>query len=264
MRARLIGLVSAVVLVLAIAPGAAAITNGTYDGDAHPYVGLVALYAADGTYDGRCSGTLISPTVVVTAGHCTYGESYAYVFFDPDLTDSVLDFSNLIAAGQGIRGTPVTYPTYDPNDFYAYDVGVILLSQPVFMNTYGALPTPYLLDTLVAPRGSHVSLTHVGYGVQQLAGADISQRARYVADSPRVVNLYTALTGNVYMMTSNNNGRWRGGTCFGDSGGPTFLQATNQLVAITSWGISPNCTGVDYQMRLDLPDVLGWLYGFMG
>ena len=263
MRARFIGLLSALALTVAIAPSAGAITNGQYDGDAHPYVGLVAFYGADGTYQGRCTGTLLNPTVFLTAGHCTHGSSYAYVFFDPDLTDSVLNFSNLIAAGEGIRGTPITYPTYDPANFYTYDVGVVLLDTPMPVGTYGVLPGPYLLDTLTADKSNKVVLTHVGYGVQQLAGPDIAERIRYVAASPRIIGLYDALTGGVYVRTSNNNGKWVGGTCFGDSGGPSFLQGTNQLVAITSWGISPNCTGVDYQMRLDLPEVLNWLNGYL-
>ena len=263
MRARIIGLICAVALLLAIAPAAGAITNGQYDGDQHPYVGLVALYGADGTYQGRCTGTLISPTVVLTAGHCTYGSSYAYVFFDPDVTDSTLNFSNLILAGQGILGTPVSHPQYDPFAFYSYDIGVVLLSAPVMSNTYGVLPQePGLLDMLTADRSNHVVLTHVGYGVQQLAGPDIAERARYFGTA-RIINLYDSMTGNVYVRTSNNNGRYQGGTCFGDSGGPTFLQGTNQLVAITSWGISPNCTGVDYQARLDVADVLNWLNLFV-
>src|SRR6476619_8653980 len=59
---------------LAAASPAAAITNGAPDGNGHPNVGgLVADHAySDGTWL-YCSGTLISPTVFLTAAHCAEG-----------------------------------------------------------------------------------------------------------------------------------------------------------------------------------------------
>ena len=40
---------------------------------------------------------------------------------------------------------------------------------------------------------------------------------------------------------ANNPGGGRGGTCFGDSGGPTLLGDTDVIVGVTSWGFSPTC-----------------------
>ena len=57
-------------LTLAASP-AGAVTDGAPDGDGHPYVGLMVAKDKDGAPLWRCSGTLLSSTVYLTAGHCT-------------------------------------------------------------------------------------------------------------------------------------------------------------------------------------------------
>src|SRR5690348_8429387 len=72
-----------VAAVLVPAAPAGAIVGGTPD-TVHTNVGLVRFTTADGRF--RCSGTLISPTVVLTAGHCTEGPATdVYVSFDDAL-----------------------------------------------------------------------------------------------------------------------------------------------------------------------------------
>ena len=81
MRFRVLALLIAVVGFMAIATPAQAIKGGVPDDGAHPYVGQLLFYdptAIDPRFDDpggwfNCSGTLVSPTVVVTAGHCTFG-----------------------------------------------------------------------------------------------------------------------------------------------------------------------------------------------
>ncbi|MCU0501352.1 MAG: trypsin-like serine protease, partial [Anaerolineae bacterium] len=70
MRTKLL-LVLTLVLVLAVVAPAAAITDGEPDGERHPYVGLMVAQDANHNPLWRCSGTLLSPTLFLTAGHCT-------------------------------------------------------------------------------------------------------------------------------------------------------------------------------------------------
>ena len=76
--------IAAVVMVLpAAALPAVGITGGEVD-TTHTNVGFIRFTTVDGRF--RCSGTLISQTVVLTAGHCTEGPATnVYVSFDDNL-----------------------------------------------------------------------------------------------------------------------------------------------------------------------------------
>src|SRR3954470_8413685 len=67
-------------LTFLLATPVQAITNGTLDGDAHPNVGaVIAIYTPISDKPiVWCSGTLVAPTLFLTAAHC--------VADDPDLT----------------------------------------------------------------------------------------------------------------------------------------------------------------------------------
>ncbi|MFD1734170.1 trypsin-like serine protease [Deinococcus malanensis] len=61
----------------------------------------------------------------------------------------------------------------------------------------------------------------------------------------------SSISGSQSVQFTNNPGRGGGGTCYGDSGGPIFLNNSSQLVAVTSFGIVANCKGNDFAFRLD-------------
>ncbi len=83
MMRRIVVPIIALGMLLLTALPAAAVTDGQPDGTDHPYVGLAVFYDEDGNPTHRCSGTLISANVFLTAGHCTYQTAFAQVWFDP-------------------------------------------------------------------------------------------------------------------------------------------------------------------------------------
>jgi hypothetical protein len=222
----------------------------------------------DGVPTLRCSGTLISPRIFLTAGHCTYGASAVRVWFYSDMTYNTVPFPLYPYGGKGsgaTEGTPYTHPQYDPNAFYLYDLGVVVLDKPVKMGKYGALPALDILDKLVNQRGQQdVSFTSVGYGLQlsfpdATSWKDSAARIRMVA-YPKLDQINTGFTGTQSLVLSNNAAT--GGTCFGDSGGPNFIDGSNIVGAVTSFGINDTCGGTGGVYRVDRADDLAWLATF--
>lgn len=126
-RKALVGLVA--LLVVALAIPALAITNPIPDGNAHPQVGQLMFYVPD-EIDSRfpatdpgawfnCSGTVIADTVVLTAGHCTYGigDGGASTTRSADTTgDGAINVYDVIdLAGEG--GTDIWFTTTNPSDY---------------------------------------------------------------------------------------------------------------------------------------------------
>ena len=66
------------------------------------------------------------------------------------------------------------------------------------------------------------------------------------------------LTPQILQLNGNpQDTRDGGGTCFGDSGGPVFLNG--YLVAVTSYGYTENCRYLGGYQRVDIPVVQSWL-----
>ena len=242
------------------------IKHGSLDGAGHPYVGLMIAQDAAGAPLWRCSGTLISPTLFLPAGHCTEAPAaHVEIWFDADV-ESGIPANGYPNTGQ-VGGVPHTHPQYDPDAFYLYDLGVVVLEAPMAMSTYGALPTLDVLDGMARKRGQKdLSFTAVGYGLQQsfpdaAAWKNQARRVRMVAH-PKLIQINTGYTGDGSLLLSNN--ARTGGTCFGDSGGPNFIGATNVIGGVTSFGKNSTCAGTGGVYRVDRADDLAWLATFTG
>jgi secreted trypsin-like serine protease len=259
MRRSLAAALAALGLSLVTATAVFAILWGQPDNGRHPYVGMLAFFDADNVYSHRCSGTLVSSTVIVTAAHCTSGMASARAHFDEVVTVDRTDPRN------GLRGTPFTHPGFD--DFASgfagetFDIGVVVLQKAPKGVQTGRLPTLNYLDQLAARLGTQgVTFTTVGYGVQDVTPAVVAEIRRLVAEV-RLVSLKEALVDGSQIATTGAKGTG-GATCFGDSGGP-FFRDERTVVAVTSWGPNPTCAGTGYAYRTDTATARTFLRQFV-
>jgi secreted trypsin-like serine protease len=246
MRRLLTACIAVTLLLCSAVSPAGAITNGQPDDNWHPYVGLIT------DYQSYCSGTLISPTVLLTAAHCITG------FGGPDYASSVVvsfapddAFSNTQATASAMYVEPL-----------GFDVGVVILNEDMGHLGQGYLPAEGAVDWL----SNKTPLTAVGYGFTgytpgggppQPAGDD---GTRLYATTEFINNNHNYAPQ--FMKLSTNPGQGKGGTCFGDSGGPIFADDQFTILGIASWGGS-NCNGLSYAQRMDLYEVLTWVYEFL-
>jgi hypothetical protein len=273
-------------LAIAAAP-ASAVTGNFEPDDEHPYVGLVVFYDAEGNFLWRCSGSLLTPTVLLTAGHCTdqdaeespvsarvYFQQDAGANYDPTTgIDPVSGYPETCAAGT----LGVTCATSDElydfgfDDFAGFpntrDVGLVILDQPITLSEYGSLAAPGTLDPLATQRGRQdVTFTVSGYGLSYTNPVfTVSYRSRLMAETT-LVNLNSANAGGFNIQLSSAPANGRGGTCFGDSGGPVFLGGfeSDLIVGVNSFVLNNNCAGVGFGFRVDSVEVQEWIESIIG
>lgn len=256
-----------------------AITDGKLDGNAHPAVVLL-LMEIGGQPAFRCSATLLSPTVVLTAGHCTNDfpdELYSgmRVFTESDVQAGIGTTNNYPFAGpNAVEAVSwAAHPLYETAPFFVHDVGVVVLSAPINLpaSQYGQLPTVNQFDDLKTQRGKKdLTFTAVGYGLQEsfpeaAMWKATNTRTRFSA-TPRLIQINVpGFTGPFSMLLSNNHST--GGTCFGDSGGPNFYGAgsteTKIVAGVTSFGKNGNCAGTGGVFRTDRQDVLDFVKSYL-
>ncbi len=244
-----------------------AVTNGELDGEDHPWVVLL-LMEVGGQPAFRCSGTLLSATVLLTAGHCTNnfpGAPYTgmRVFTESDVDNGTNNYP--FAGPNAVEAVSfAAHPLYETAPFFVHDVGVVILKKPgVRLDEYGTLPEVDELDVLATQRGlQDITFTSVGYGLQQINPVFIqADRIRMFAQ-PHLIQINTpGFTGDFSLLLSNNHAT--GGTCFGDSGGPNFLDESNVVAGVTSFGLNGNCAGTGGVFRMDRADVLAFVNLFL-
>jgi secreted trypsin-like serine protease len=217
------------------------------------HTGVGALVRYNGTRLSQlCSGVLISPTVFLTAAHCTEAVggsgAAALVTFDSKVTDG----SPVLA------GTAYTSPSYNPSHYNinedSNDVGVIVLAAPVTGRPIAELPSATLLANANPRPGTPI--TAVGYGRDQ-SGASGGQ-VTYVNDKTRDYGTLGFRALNAYIVADQVQAD---GVCFGDSGGPSYMMigGVERLVAVNVVVNGYDCNEMAWLYRLDSPATRAFL-----
>ena len=289
--------IATVAAVSFAASPATAITYGELDAGEHPYVGFMIFFDPNEPGWFACSGALLDGDTFLTAAHCTYpvgtsglptpassgGTDVWVTFDDTDVldgwparddypTEQALYEARSAWLDGNVNFTPGTaypHPAFDDFDGFpaTYDVGVVELDVAADVTTFAELAPLGTAEALAGStgRGRNSALVeNVGYGVQSIQPHPMAVDSRYKSTS-RIVEVSgnIAEAGNLHTLNNPSAVGGKGGTCFGDSGGPVLVNNTNQVVAVVSFGFSGTCHGADYSWRVDTRDSYMFILPFL-
>jgi hypothetical protein len=225
-----------------------AIVGGTAETDHTAVVAVLAL--APSNYF-LCSGTVVSPHVVLTAAHCVTGDDKPagtsfYVYDGP----VVPPISGTMPSGAGFHATQsVTwYPDYDAGTaeqvaangsdaLPVYDIGVVV--------TTDVLPAPPMVLRRTAFETSDVGkvFENVGYGRSDPSTSNSDGTRRHASAT------VTGLAPDMLELDGASNS-----ICFADSGGPSTLtlDGRERVMGVHAWiKNGTTCTGTQFDTRVD-------------
>ena len=249
-----------------VTTAALAITGGEID-TVHKNVGLVRFTTADGRF--RCSGTLISQTVVLTAGHCTEGPATnVYVSFDdtlqPDpLQPGITPAEKAARAARYITGAAHPDPGWTGKLSFSkqHDQGVVVLDAAASSKWSGITPAPLPpVGYLDRNQGElkNETFTLSGYGI------DIGDKKEQIVIRERRMTtsyLKNVQSEVVVFQINDKDSKAGGGSCFGDSGGPVFV--SGYVLGDASYVNSFSCNATGGYQRTDTAYSRNFLNGFL-
>jgi secreted trypsin-like serine protease len=261
---KLAALVAGVTATFAMTGSAPAQTGeAALDGNRHPNVGALLAKRADGSLGIICSGTLVSSRVFLTAGHCadfmfSLGQFDAFVTFDPNFGTDPL---------HNIFSTPYHGTLVQNPDFHVpaqNDTALVLLDKAVKIAPAKIAPLGFLDGLTDAGTIQTTKFTNVGYGTAEQIVVP-GTGPIYPGDGIRkyTISGFYSLTPE-YIHLNQNLKQGYSGTCFGDSGGPTFVSsaAGPVVISVVSSGDSP-CYTLSVDERLDIDNAQQFLAPYL-
>jgi Trypsin len=268
------GILLAASIILVAAPRVKAIVYGFIDTNnrfANTGAFIVQSPITDQIFP-ICSGSLISPTVFLTASHCT-------AFFEGVLApagftafvsfDGSIPFGALTSASTSL--IPVTQvftnPAFNQRQSDPGDIAVLIVDAADTAGiTPASLPPAGLLDQLAEQKQLRDAVfTVAGYGVQNrvVGGGPPFFQDRNPVPRMFAFSSFNALN-KAWLRLSQNVATGDGGACFGDSGGPNFFthDGTPLVAAITITGDAV-CRATNVVYRLDTESAREFLAPFV-
>jgi hypothetical protein len=277
-------LVAAGATSVALALPAAAINsyNATPAPERTEVGAFVALWdnTGDGVpdrFDWVCSGTMVDDDTYLTAAHCTDDWPAGTRFFvslEQDLQPLIdanaaltpsAQAALFLAKGWVVEGDTHQDPAYPGNSSDAHDIGVIdftdraVTPQDVWNFTPATLPTAGQLTQLGSRALDTANWWAVGYGTQEAVRGPGGQTHPGGGVRMKGLEDFNSLN-KTWVRLAMNESRGLGGACYGDSGGPNFVELGGKLVlaATTITGDVP-CYATNVAYRLDTPSARAFL-----
>jgi secreted trypsin-like serine protease len=230
-----------------------------------PWLAFIAAITDEGPFS--CTGAVVAPRVVLTAGHCIEKpeELAAFPASDYRVVTGISDLRTATSANASKVSRAIFYPTFETAKLQI-DAGLLILSAPV---AAPVLPLASAADAEVLKAGTPISIA--GWGLtapRAAAGPSTLRAAELVLQSQgscrRGTRPYEPFYSPAGQLCALDPGRTMSG-CFGDSGGPAIARRADgtpvEVGIIVSGG--PECSRRLPNIYTSAEKISGWVAGWV-